>query len=107
MSLEHADIGLIFSPLRGIEEPPLSPLRKRKASDLKVEGPLTPPTNFWSPEKKAKSVSFPEMLQEYIPELPFTFESGNDLLGSQSSFGTFFSEQVTPLAEGVSKKTRE
>src|SRR6266436_1551604 len=54
-SFEHADIGLIFSPLRGIEEPPLSPLRKRKASDLKVEGPLTPPTNFWSPEKKAKS----------------------------------------------------
>ena len=82
----------------------MSPLRKRKASDLKVEGPLTPPTNFWSPEKKAKSVSFPEMLQEYIPGLPFTFESGNDLLGSQSSFGTIFSEQVAPLAEGVSKQ---
>ena len=104
MFLEHADIGLIFSPLRGIEEPPLSPLRKRKASDLKVEGPLTPSTNLRSPEKKVKSVSFPEMLQEYIPGLPFTSESGNDLLGSQSSFGAFFSEQVAPLAEAVNKQ---
>jgi hypothetical protein len=49
----------------------LSTILKRRAEDLKVEGPLTPPTLSDSPMKKLKSVSFMETLHQYIPEAPW------------------------------------
>jgi hypothetical protein len=58
-----------FSPLS--DEQPLATL-KRRAEDLKVEGPLTPPILSDSPMKKLKSVSFTEILHQFIPEAPWT-----------------------------------
>ncbi|OCK81517.1 hypothetical protein K432DRAFT_295295 [Lepidopterella palustris CBS 459.81] len=103
MLLEHIDISQIFSPLHGTFELPLSPLRKRKASDLKVEGPLTPPMIVESPAKRVKSVSFPEILHGYIPELPSTFEAGDDISGSQNSVDAFFEEAVAPIVDQVDR----
>ena len=40
--------------------------KRRKRQDLRIEGPLTPPMFSESPMKKIKSVSFPEMLHEYV-----------------------------------------
>ncbi|ORX95794.1 hypothetical protein BCR34DRAFT_470026, partial [Clohesyomyces aquaticus] len=76
---------------------------KRKANDLKVEGPLTPEMFSESPMKKMKSVSFLEMLHEDIPDLPSHFESGDDVLDSQDSFNGFYKE-IAPLAEEVNKR---
>ena len=64
-------------------ETPILPPPKRKIEDLKVEGPLTPPILSDSPVKKLKSVSFPDMVYNYIPELPSKFESGDDVLESE------------------------
>jgi hypothetical protein len=48
-----------------------STILKRRAEDLKVEGPLTPPILSDSPMKKLKSVSFTDNLHQFIPEAPW------------------------------------
>ena len=80
----------------------LSPIMKRRFEDLKVEGPLTPPMFSDTPMKKLKSVSFQDMIQEYVPELPSQFESGNDVLSSCDDFTEFYKD-VLPLAENAKK----
>ncbi|KAF2708876.1 hypothetical protein K504DRAFT_482355 [Pleomassaria siparia CBS 279.74] len=81
-----------------------SPSPKRKIQDLKIEGPLTPPIFSESPMKKLKRVSFPEMLHEYIAELPSTFESGNDVLDASDSFSELLNAQVQPYHDEVMRK---
>lgn len=49
-------------------------IKKRRANDLKVEGPLTPPMFSSSPMKKLKSVSFAEIIHQYIPNRSVTHE---------------------------------
>ncbi|KAF1993700.1 hypothetical protein P154DRAFT_449475 [Amniculicola lignicola CBS 123094] len=79
------------------------PRVKRKAQDLKLESPLTPLTTTDSPAKRTKSVSFPDMLHEYIPDLPSLYDDGNNVLNSQGSFNDFFKE-IEPLAEEAKRK---
>ncbi|KAF2649237.1 hypothetical protein K491DRAFT_735318 [Lophiostoma macrostomum CBS 122681] len=88
-----------FDVIQDCLELDLSRAEKRKVDGLRIEGPLTPPMFTESPLKKLKSVSFPEMLHEYIPVLPSIFESGNDVLSSQDDFAAFFE----PYAEQANK----
>jgi hypothetical protein len=64
-----------FSPPS--DERPLGVL-KRRAEGLKVEGPLTPPILSDSPMKKLKSVSFTEILHQFIPEALWTTDPTGD-----------------------------
>lgn len=85
------------------------PAAKRKASDLKVEGPLTPSLLSDSPTKRLKSVSFADMLVEYIPaplweenndpDLPSNFEDGNDILIEEDDYAFF--KTMEPAAEAI------
>ncbi|KAF2451465.1 hypothetical protein P171DRAFT_401003 [Karstenula rhodostoma CBS 690.94] len=99
-----------------------SPSTKRKASDLRIEGPLTPLMFSESPAKKLKTVAFAEMLVEYIPnvssrhevedgngleahcsrggdsELPSTYENGNNILSAEDDYA-FFKDIVEPAAK--------
>ncbi|KAL5441262.1 hypothetical protein PMIN07_004328 [Paraphaeosphaeria minitans] len=99
-----------------------SPSRKRRACDLKIEGPLTPLMFSESPAKKLKTVAFAEMLVEYIPnasmgyehgdgndpeahyscegdpELPSNFENGNDILSPEDDYA-FFKDIIEPAAD--------
>ncbi|KAF2083502.1 hypothetical protein K490DRAFT_19400, partial [Saccharata proteae CBS 121410] len=95
------------SPLRLTDDSMSSTPAKRRISDLRVEGPLTPPIISSGATKKLKTVSFPEMLHEYIPDLPSHFERGDDLLGSGNSFDAFFEEHVVPLAGEATRKTEQ
>jgi hypothetical protein len=84
--------------------PPFSPVAdrkpstalKRRAEDLKVEGPLTPLVLSDSPMKKLKSVTFPETLHEFIPDAPWTksFNDDEDELndGSEPDFDELFKD---------------
>ena len=98
-----------------------SPRVKRKTSDLKVEGPLTPQMFSESPTKKLKIVAFAETLVEYIPttsyndsnggefdnasgiegndnvDLPSNFEDGNDILTEEDDYAFF--KIIEPAAE--------
>ncbi|KAF2873348.1 hypothetical protein BDV95DRAFT_592732 [Massariosphaeria phaeospora] len=79
------------------------PVSKRRAEGLKVEGPLTPPMFSESPLKKLKSVSFPDMLHEYIPDLPSQYENGNDILDNDESIASFYRD-VEPFVEEARMK---
>ncbi|KAJ6191864.1 hypothetical protein J3E72DRAFT_413390 [Bipolaris maydis] len=90
---------LSFSPLS--EACTLVP-SKRKAADLKVEGPLTPLMFSTSPMKKLKSVSFATELSELIAYEPWGQDNadGDDEFASED-FEIF--TEIEPLAEKVSK----
>ncbi|KAE8828813.1 hypothetical protein PTNB73_06056 [Pyrenophora teres f. teres] len=85
-----------------------SSVLKRRAEDLKVEGPLTPLMFSTSPMKKLKFVSFAETPHEYIPDQPSGKEKTNGDFGedidqaSSIEFDEIFQE-IGPLAERAKK----
>ncbi|OJD40227.1 nucleoporin nup49 protein [Diplodia corticola] len=79
---------------------------RRRAAELKIETPLTPPANitppFRSPAKNTKSVSFPDEMLQYITypmEIPSKYEDGNAVLDSENDFDAFFEEDMAPIAK--------
>ncbi|KAH0569254.1 hypothetical protein GP486_000010 [Trichoglossum hirsutum] len=79
-----------------------SPLRKHPlASELVVEGPLTPPRPVLSHSALAKRVSLPEMLQEVIVDVPPQAEQAES---SEVEFEAFFNNTVIPMAEDAKMK---
>ncbi|KAF2103108.1 hypothetical protein NA57DRAFT_29188, partial [Rhizodiscina lignyota] len=100
-------LGQLYFSLDSSPEPhSLTPL-KRKLADLRVEGPLTPPLPTELPQKRSKTVSFPEMLHEVIPELPSAFLRKEDLPESTSDFDTFMHNQIAPLAEQANQEVEQ
>lgn len=106
LQLDDADIGQIYSPLKDFEELPSSPFRKRvRPDDTRVEGPLTPPMVLHNPLSQAKNVSFKEMLDEIIPNLPPPLEEPSDM--SLQDIESFFEEAVAPMAENFNRKVEQ
>lgn len=95
--LETESLGDIYSPLKGIKDPPSSPpsLRQRPR-DLKVEVPLSPRHSDRLPPWKRKSVSFSEALPELIPELPPPIAKPGKT--SSDDVEAFFEETIKPVA---------
>ena len=97
MLLETESLGDIYSPLKGIENPPSSPPPFReRPRDLKVEVPLSPPHSDQPPPWKRKSVSFSEALPELIPELPLPIPKPENI--SSDDINAFFEETIRPIA---------
>ncbi|KAF2492104.1 hypothetical protein BU16DRAFT_467223 [Lophium mytilinum] len=103
---DDVHIGQIYSPLRDISEVPSSVPRKRKAADLKIEGPLTPPMTLESSSKRVKSDSFSEVAKDFLPilKLPLTTKSDNDLISSGDDFESFFDEVINPHAVAANQR---
>ena len=94
------DIGSIYSPLQGIEDPPSSrPTRKPPTRDIKVEVPLTPPQSDQAPPWKRKHVSFSEALHEIILELPSPMPTSGDI--SSEDIDRLFAESIGPVAARI------
>lgn len=98
---------MLWGDAGDLEVDELAPLPKsrRRAAELKVEVPLTPPQGIpsavRSPAKDTKSVSFPDDMLEYITypaETPSKYESGNGVLDSENDFDAFF-EDIGPIAK--------
>ncbi|KAH9881973.1 hypothetical protein J1614_001144 [Plenodomus biglobosus] len=91
-----------FSPLSEYKEPTAM---KRIAENLKVEGPLTPPMFSTSPMKKLKSVSFTEILAEYIPSMNLA-----DTIDGEDNSSVDFDDyddvlrEIEPLAAEAKRK---
>ena len=109
MLLDDYDVVQVYSPVRSIADTPSSPPpKRRRRDDLKVEGPLTPPTNFESPGKRAKTVSFKECLEEYIAEIPSTYMQKEELsLSSEAEVEKFFDDVIRPFAEEADRNTQQ
>jgi hypothetical protein len=111
-TLEHANSDSSDSMLFEITHPPplspraetsITPILKRKAEDLKVEGPLTPPILSDSPSKKLKSVSFSQMLHEFIPKGSWGGDASDREPNSEDDFDEFFDE-IEPLVKDLERK---
>ncbi|KAF6229028.1 hypothetical protein HO133_007142 [Letharia lupina] len=97
MLLETESLGDIYSPLKGIKNPPSSPSPFReRPKDLKVEVPLSPSHSEQPPPWKRKSVSFSEALPELIPELPLPITKPEDT--SSDDIDAFFESIIKPVA---------
>ncbi|MCJ1436501.1 hypothetical protein MMC27_005880 [Xylographa pallens] len=100
------NIGDLYSPLKGIKDPPSPPiLRRRKAADLKVDGPLTPPRSELPLPWKSKNVSFSEVLVHLIPNIPSPIPNPEDT--SSDDIDRFFAEVVRPIAEQADRKIEQ
>lgn len=98
------NLGQLYSTSQGVQEPPSSPTLKRvKPTDLRVEGPLTPPLSLSEqhPCWKAKGVCFKEVLMEIIVDKPPPIEKPEDV--SSESTDTFFAENIAPIAAKVDR----
>jgi hypothetical protein len=111
-TLEHANSDSSDSMLFEITHPPplspraetsITPILKRKAEDLKVEGPLTPPILSDSPSKKLKSVSFSQMLHEFILKGSWGGDASDREPNSEDDFDEFFDE-IEPLVKDLERK---
>lgn len=90
-------IGDIYSPLKGINSTSLPPPWKRsRRQDLKVGGPLTPPASDRPPPWNQKNVSFSEVLQDLIPDLPPPIPEPEQM--SSKDIDMLFAEHIAPVA---------
>ena len=94
--LESDSLGDIYSPLKGIKDPPSSPPPLRASlQDRKVEVPLSPLHLERTPLSKKKSVSFSETLPELISELPPPIPKPENT--SSSDIDAIFEEAIAPI----------
>ncbi|MCJ1390709.1 hypothetical protein MMC18_009450 [Xylographa bjoerkii] len=106
MNFNSDNIGDLYSPLKGIKGPPSPPtFRRRKAADLKVDGPLTPPRSELPPPWKPKNMSFSEALVQIIPDLPSPIPNPGDT--SSEDIDRFFAEVVRPIAEQADRRIEQ
>ena len=95
--LDTESLGDIYSPLKGVKDPPSSPPYSReRPKDLKVEVPLSPPHSDEPPPWKRKSVSFTEALAELIPQLPLPISVPEST--SSDEICEFFEQKFKPVA---------
>ena len=96
------DLGQLYSTSNGVQEPPSSPpVRRAKPSDLKVEGPLTPPLSEQLRLRKTEGVSFREVLMDIIPDKPPPIEKTEDV--SSEDTDAILAENIAPIAAKVDR----
>lgn len=97
MLLDSETIGDIYSPLKGIKDPPSSPpIRKPAPKNLKVEAPLTPLQSEKLPPWERKDIAYKEAVREVIPVMPSPIASPEDV--SLKDFDSFFEKDIAPIA---------
>lgn len=94
--LESDSLGDIYSPLKGIKDPPSPPPPLRAPlRDHKVEVPLSPLHLERTPLSKRKRVSFGESIPELILKLPPPIPKPENTLSSD--IDAFFYEAIAPI----------
>ena len=94
---ETESLGDIYSPLRGIKDPPSSPPPfRQRPRDLKVDVPLSPPHSDRPPPWKRKNVTFSEALPDLIPELPPRIAKPENI--SSDDVDAFIQDTIKPIA---------
>ena len=98
MLLDSDNIGEIYSPLKGIRDPPSSPPEDRLLGrKLKIELPVVVSESLNGSQAKRKSVSFNEALTEIIPSLPGPLPD-LDQATMIKCINAFVDEKIKPIA---------
>ena len=96
MLLDSESLGDIYSPLRGIKDPPSSPTPSRAPlKDRKIEVPLSPAKSERLPLWRRKSVTFSEALPELIPDPLLPIRKPEET--SSSDVDTFFKDAIQSI----------
>lgn len=96
MSLDISNVEEIYSPLKGLRDPPSSPpIKKRSLQDRKVEVPLTPLACEQPLPDKIKRVTFSEVVLNTIPDLPPLVAKNEGI--SSDDFDAFFADIIEPI----------
>ena len=104
--LNSEDLENLYSPLKGIREPPSSPpIQRFRAEDYKVDGPLTPPRSEQTYIRRTKNVPFRESLLEVIDELPPLAKTPEDI--SSEDLDALFTETIQPIADKVNQRIEQ
>lgn len=96
MLLDLDNLVDLYSPLKGIADPPSSPpMPRRSLQDRKVEVPLSPPVSEQLPPWKRKSVSWRESLAEVIHDMPLPIPKPENT--SSDDIDAFFEDTIRPI----------
>jgi len=94
--LDPDNLGDLYSPLKGIADPPSSPQTPRRSlQDRKVDPPLSPPASEQLPPWKRKSVSWRESLTEVMHDIPLPIPKPENI--SSDDIDAFFEESIRPM----------
>lgn len=94
--MDSCNIGKIFSPLKGIEDPLSSPQTpKLLRQSHKVDVPLSPPTSDQLPPWKRKNVSWRETVTEIIQGMPLAIPNPEQV--SSDDIDALFEETIRPI----------
>ena len=97
MLFDSESVGKLYSPLKGVEDPPLSPpIRKSALKNLKVEAPLTPLQSEQPPPWERKDFTYKEAIRQVIPIMPSPIASPEDI--SSEDFDALFEKDIAPIA---------
>ena len=106
MLLDSESLGGIYSPLKGIDQPPSSPpIVRRSLRNRKVEVPLVPlsPSRSEQPAPwENKNVSFQEVLTEVTQDLPPPMPNPENV--SSDDIDAFFEETIRPIAAEADRR---
>ena len=106
MLLDVEGLGEIYSPLRGIADPPPTPdILRRSLGNRKVEEPMSPPRSELRPPWKKKTVSWTEDLAEVIHDLPLEIPRPENT--SSDDIDAFFEEIVRPIGIKGERKVEQ
>lgn len=95
MLLDSESLGDIYSPLKGVKDPPSSPPPLRSPlQDRKAEVPLSPVRS--EPLWKGESVILSQALPKLIPDLPLPIPKPEDT--SSSDFDALFDEAIASIS---------
>jgi hypothetical protein len=96
VALDLDTLGDLYSPLKGIANPPSLPSTPRRSlQDRKVDLLLSPPTSEQLPPWKRKSVSWRESLTEVMHDIPLPIPKPENI--SSDDIDVFFEETIRPI----------
>ena len=94
---DSESLGDLYSPLKGIKEPPSSPpIKKAAFTDFKVEVPLTPPQSIRPHPWHKQDLTLKESISEVIPCIPSPIAKLEEI--PSEDIDTFFEKSIAPIA---------
>ena len=94
---DSESLGDLYSPLKGIKEPPSSPpIKKAAFADLKVEVPLTPPQTNRPPPWHKQNLTLKESIREVLPSIPSPIGKQEEI--PSEDIDAFFEKSIAPIA---------
>ena len=103
---DSESLGELYSPLKGIKEPPSSPpIRKAALTDLNVEVPLTPTQSHRPPPWNKQNLTLQQSIREVIPSIPLPVVKPEEI--PSEDVDAFFEKSIAPIAVKIERSIEQ